>query len=59
MNVIYQDNAKQQRDGYVLLQQATKRLEETVAKPTHDEIIREHTKELGILNERVNTLRRN
>jgi predicted nucleic acid-binding Zn-ribbon protein len=29
----------------------------TVAKPTHDEIIRELTKELGILNERVNNLR--
>jgi hypothetical protein len=28
-----------------------------VAKPTHDEIIRELTKELAILNERVNTLR--
>ncbi len=29
----------------------------TVAKPTHDEIIRELTKELGILNERVSNLR--
>jgi hypothetical protein len=28
-----------------------------VAKPTHDEIIRELTKEVAILNERVNTLR--
>jgi predicted nucleic acid-binding Zn-ribbon protein len=29
----------------------------TVVKPTHDEIIRELTKEVAILNERVNTLR--
>jgi hypothetical protein len=28
-----------------------------VVKPTHDEILRELTKELAILNERVNTLR--
>lgn len=28
-----------------------------MVKPTHDEIIRELTKELGILNERVSTLR--
>jgi len=28
-----------------------------VAKPTHDEIIRELTKEMAILNERMNTVR--
>ena len=28
-----------------------------MAKPTHDEIIRELTRELGILNERVTNLR--
>ena len=28
-----------------------------MAKPTHDEIIRELTRELGILHERVNNLR--
>ena len=29
----------------------------TVAKPTHDEIIRELTKEVAILNERLSTVR--
>jgi predicted nucleic acid-binding Zn-ribbon protein len=29
----------------------------TVAKPTHDELIRELTKEVAILNERLNTVR--
>ena len=29
----------------------------TVAKPTHDEIIRELTKEVAILNERLNSVR--
>jgi predicted nucleic acid-binding Zn-ribbon protein len=29
----------------------------TVAKPTHDELIRELSKEVAILNERVNTAR--
>jgi hypothetical protein len=28
-----------------------------VVKPTHDEIIRELTKDVAVLNERVNTLR--
>jgi predicted nucleic acid-binding Zn-ribbon protein len=29
----------------------------TVAKPTHDELIRELTREVAVLDERVNTLR--
>jgi predicted nucleic acid-binding Zn-ribbon protein len=29
----------------------------TVAKPTHDEVIRELSKEVAVLNERLNTVR--